>query len=60
MRKRIVRYDQVITARLSQSQVAGLLAVADRERRPVSELLRDAIDNFLDGEDVVANEAIAG
>ena len=48
--ERPTRYDRPLTARLSREQVRALADLAHRQRRPVSELLREAVDALLAAE----------
>lgn len=57
MIERITRYDRTITARLSHDQARRLVALAQRQRRPVSELLREAVDSLLTCDTSPATEA---
>jgi hypothetical protein len=52
--ERPIRYQRAITARLSPKQIQGLVTLAQQQQRPVSELLREAVDRLLAGNLFVA------
>ena len=55
MRTRPTRYTMALTTRLRPEQVERLVALAEQQRRPVAEVLRDAVEQLLD--DVEARAA---